>query len=156
MPYDGIERSKYEKFSTEEWRRMDDSYVLVIHTATDTVELYDLHYNDSAKEVAGHIKPFEGLPLYHYNKAVESPGKNFKRPFSGVDGPATNQIHFFLNDYTVVDSTGLKFNIQEIQQMDRMRQSRWNTWINLSVIPVTWVMVAGTIQFLLILSWRGE
>lgn len=153
-PNRGIEEEKYQRFLTNEWRRIDHSYVLVLHTAVDTVEFYDLIYNENEEELIGYVRPLEGLSLYHYKRAVHSPQKKFKRPFSGVDGPASNQLHFFVNSCTQLDSTVWKFNINEIEDMSSIRQAKINTWINLTFIPVIYVTAAAVLQGMIMLSWE--
>lgn len=155
-PDTGKDRYNYQEFKTANWRYVDRGHVLVLHLPMDTVEFYDPIYDEDKQELIGPVRPFEGLPLHHYNRALNSDRKNLRRPFYGVDGPATNQIHIHVDDYVKLDSTMVKFSWQEVQRIDFMEQSGWNTIINLTMAPVTYVMVAVGIYTILWISWENE
>ncbi|AEV33967.1 hypothetical protein Oweho_3012 [Owenweeksia hongkongensis DSM 17368] len=121
----GLERWEYQSFDTEEWRQVDARYCLVLHYDNDTVELFDVTYHNS--ELSGSIKPFAGLPLEYFKDAVDYPGENIKRPFGGESGPATNQIHFFLDGYTKLGASQVKFVLyHDVRDIDFVKQSPWN------------------------------
>lgn len=155
QPGVGLDRGAYQSFTTERWRALDKGNVLVLHSTTDTLELFDLILNKETNELVAHYRKLDGLPLYHFKRASQKPFKNFARPFAGVDGPATNQYHFFVARYTLIDEYLLKFNLNEINRIDRMRQSAANTWLNLTFIPVIYLMVVSGIYFVLLMSWSN-
>lgn len=121
----GLERWHYQTFDEEEWQRIDKGYVFVIHHQSDTLELYDVGYKNF--KLSGKIRPFSGLPLEYYEASIDHPGENIKRPFFGKSGPATNQIHFFLDRISVEDSSRVSFSINDdVQNVDFVKQSPKN------------------------------
>lgn len=121
----GLERWEYQTFDDEEWKRVDERYYLVLHYGTDTLELYDVEYSNY--EFKGYVRPFNGLPLEYYKHAVPYPGENIRRPFFGESGPATNQIHFFLDRCTKLDSSQVKFGLyQDVKNVESVKQSPKN------------------------------
>ncbi len=121
----GLERWEYQSFDGEEWKRVDERYYLVLHYGSDTLELYDVEYSNY--EFKGHTRPFRGLPLEYYKHAVPYPGENIGRPFFGESGPATNQIHFFLDRCTKLDSSQVKFALyHDVRSVEFVKQSPKN------------------------------
>lgn len=121
----GLDRWAYQTFDEEEWQRIDEGYYFVIHYQEDTLELYDVEYENF--RLSGKTRPFTGLPLEYYNASIDYPGENIKRPFFGESGPATNQIHFFVDRLTQLDSNRVGFSVNyDLSNVDFVKQSPKN------------------------------
>ena len=121
----GLDRWAYQTFDEEEWQRIDEGYFFVIHSQEDTLELYDVGYENF--RLSGKTRPFTGLPLEYYKASIDYPGENIKRPFFGESGPATNQIHFFVDRLTQLDSNRVGFSVNyDVSNVDFVKQSSKN------------------------------
>jgi len=127
----GLDRWEYQTFDEAEWRQVEKGYHFIIHHNTDTLELYNISFQN--KVFTGSVKPFTGLPLKYYKLAAAAPGENLKRPFAGESGPATNQIHFFLDHYRTLDSSKVQFALyKDVRNVEFVKQSPKNYLIGTS------------------------
>lgn len=121
----GLDRWAYQTFDEEEWQRIDEGYFFVIHYQQDTLELYDVGCENF--RLLGKTRAFTGLPLEYYKASIDYPGENIKRPFFGESGPATNQIHFFVDRLTQLDSNRVGFSVNyDLSNVDFVKQSPKN------------------------------
>lgn len=119
----------FEEFNTTNWGDFEKKQTVILHTRNDTLELYDIIYIERDHALVGRVKPFSGFPRGYYLRMNDADRKLYQRPF-WRHGDHTRQVHFFVDEVTLLDSNLYKIKLNEIGRADTMKQSVWNQFIN--------------------------
>lgn len=128
----GIHNEMVKGFWFKDWNELDEEYILVIHLEGDSLELYEVIYNQAEKSIMGRTRPFDGLQYSYYRKAKTTDGISASRPYHR-DKKVTQQVHFFVNHVTRLDKRLLKFRLEDINHVDTMKPSYLNPFVDVSV-----------------------
>lgn len=141
--------AKYTPSKPGTWKELDSANILVIHYKNEVKEVYNIAYDDQSKTIKGDLRPFEGRGLYYYNKVMKKGGGVAKSKRRSSEFSTTRQVHFFINQPTVSDSSKMQFAVTDISRID---VSKHATGLNILVpLGVGLASVAvGTGVFLLI------
>ena len=132
-----LERWDYREFDNKHWGKVEKEFHFVIHFNEETFEIKDVSYNEMTGDFSGTTVPFTGLPQVLYEKALPIPGKNIRRGWFDKSGPATNQIHFYLDRYSRSETSIVSFNMyQDIFKTEFVKQSPWNIAVGIEIALV--------------------
>ena len=107
---------------------------IVMHVGAEMKTLRHVKYNESADSIVAFTDDFKGEPLDLYMKVLS---KRNNRAYRPIKIPIENaqQMHLFIDSYTIIDSNKIVFSLNDLRQIDVMEQAYFsNGAINAAIL----------------------
>jgi hypothetical protein len=130
----------------------DQKNHIVMHVGADMKTLQNVKCNKSADSIVAFTDDFKGEPLNLYMKVLSKRNNRAYRP-AKIPIEDAQQMHLFVDSYSIIDSNKIVFSLNDLKQIDLMKQAEFsNGAINTVIVGGT---AAGAIVTFTLIIFRS-